>query len=397
MLVLLVTCGGRSGEASNPGPILTSLDNDDGDAWADLDRELACEDAAEHAFAADALQWHGMATAVVLGEVVPTRSPGPRNGLEGTYGGASSGSTGRAVQHLLGQPPVFAAASKFTGARKGMVFKLDVEGLGYYRDDTPRCMAGYVGSRTGIALVLDELILAAGGPEGALAPPPLDPASAAPPPAARRRAPARSRRVRAAGDPRAVQWADEVQLDDAEYKDWGLWAVVTANVTAWSSAGTLLQKAAADALLIQEHRVASRTACDVVEAAATYRRWRMPLQPAVVTPAGGTSAGVGIAVARHTGLARDMDMPGGAGTDHRVQVRHWSGVCPGGIHLLCVYLHYGEGLSKKNLDILQEMAFVIARLRGPWPGCPRSCSRRATRPRHAASPPGRPGGSSPAR
>ena len=92
----------------------------------------------------------------------------------------------------------------------------------------------------------------------------------------------------------------------------------------------------------------------------------MSLQLAVVTPAGGTSAGVGIAVARHTGLARDMDMPGGAGTDHRVQVRHWSGVCSGGIHLLCMYLHDGEGLSKRNLDILQEMAFVIARLRGPW-------------------------------
>ena len=142
--------------------------------------------------------------------------------------------------------------------------------------------------------------------------------------------------------------------------------MVTANVTAWSSASTLLQSTAADALLIQEHRLASRSACDVVEAAAIYLRWRMSLQPAVVTPAGGTSAGVGIAVARHTGLALDMGMPGGEGTDHRVQVRHWSGVCPGGVHLVCVYLHDGEGLSKRNLDILQELAFVIARLRGPW-------------------------------
>jgi hypothetical protein len=305
----LALSGVRIGEAANPGP--SALDDPDPDGWFD-------EPVPDHGMDVDG--WR-------LGpEDESGRLPVEPALREGTYGGASSGSTGRTVQHLLGQPPVFAAASKFTGPRKGMVFKLDVEGLGYYRDESPRVMAGYVGSRTGIALVLDELIPAAGGPEGALAPPPLDPASATPPPAARRRAPARSRRARAAGDPRTVQWADEVQLDDAEYKDWGLWAVVTANVTAWSSAGTLLQKAAADALLIQEHRVASRTACDVVEAAATYRRWRMSLQPAVVTPAGGTSAGVGIAVARHTGLARDMDMPGGAGTDHRVQVRHWSGV-----------------------------------------------------------------------
>jgi len=139
---------------------------------------------------------------------------------EGSYcGGASSGSAGRTVQHVLGQPPVFAAAAKFTGPRKDMVFKLDGKGLGYYRDVSPGGMAGYVGSRTGIVLVLDELIPADGEPERAPAPPPVDRTSAAPPPATRRRAPARSRRARAAGGPRTVQWADEVQLDDAEYKD----------------------------------------------------------------------------------------------------------------------------------------------------------------------------------
>ncbi len=176
----------------------------------------------------------------------------------------------------------------------------------------------------------------------------------------------RSDVARAAGDPRAVAWPHTALLDDDRYREWGLWSVVTANVSAWHSADTLLRKVAADALLMQEHHVVGQDACDRHQASSACRRWRASLQPAAVTHAGGHSAGVGVVVARHTGLALDLDFPSGPAVAHRVQVRHWGGLCPGGVHLVCVYLYDGEGLSRRNMDLLQELAFVITHLRGPW-------------------------------
>ena len=38
----------------------------------------------------------------------------------------------------------------------------------------------------------------------------------------------------------------------------------------------------------------------------------------------------------------------------------------GGVHLVSLYLHDGEGLSRRNLDLLQGLAFLLGRLRGPW-------------------------------
>ena len=40
--------------------------------------------------------------------------------------------------------------------------------------------------------------------------------------------------------------------------------------------------------------------------------------------------------------------------------------CRGGVHLLSAYLFCNEGLSQRNLDLLQGIALVIRQLRGPW-------------------------------
>ena len=45
----------------------------------------------------------------------------------------------------------------------------------------------------------------------------------------------------------------------------------------------------------------------------------------------------------------------------------WVGtLCRGGVHLISVYLFFGEGLSCRNIDLLQAIAGVIGELRGPW-------------------------------
>ena len=123
---------------------------------------------------------------------------------------------------------------------------------------------------------------------------------------------------------------------------------------------------AADALLIQEHHVVGEHACATIEASSARRRWRLSMQPAVCTPGGGASAGIAFAVVKQTGLAPSCELPRADAISHRLGVRHWGAVCRGCIHLLSIYLYDGEGLSPRNLDILQEVAFVVARLRGPW-------------------------------
>ena len=147
---------------------------------------------------------------------------------------------------------------------------------------------------------------------------------------------------------------------------WGLWAIASANVTAWSSADNLLRLGAAYALLLQEHHIADEAACRRAELAPTYRRWKLSLQAACSTDAVGSSAVMAVAVARHTGLARSLDLPSGEAAAHSVQVRHWYGVCKGGVHLVSVYLYDGEGLSRRNFDLLQELAHMLKQLRGLW-------------------------------
>eukprot|EP00973_Karenia_brevis_P068763 9559962-Karenia_brevis.AAC.1 len=51
---------------------------------------------------------------------------------------------------------------------------------------------------------------------------------------------------------------------------------------------------------------------------------------------------------------------------HRVHCRHVGAVCKGGIYLVSIYLWTKEGLSKRNLDLLQAVAQVISQLRAPW-------------------------------
>ena len=50
----------------------------------------------------------------------------------------------------------------------------------------------------------------------------------------------------------------------------------------------------------------------------------------------------------------------------RIVVRWLGTMCRGGVHLISVYLFFGEGLSQRNVDLLQSIAGVIGELQGPW-------------------------------
>ena len=326
--IMLAAYGLRIGEAANPGP--SAFDVPCPDGWFDeCDRDCGV---------------------LVHGADVDAQG----------LGEAATPPVRRQVQRLLGAPPAFLLADRFDGARHGMVFKCGTLGTGYYADSPPQCVAPLVGQAPRVLLDLAELVPERGGVDwgGARA-------VASPHVAAGQRL-SRRRRAAMAGDPRSVCWDADVHFDDARYKEWGLWALVTTNITAWNSADALLRRTAADAMLLQEHHLAGPDRCRAAEQANVARRWRLSLQPALATVAGGTSAGVGIGVARHTGLSHCAVFPSGDAIAHRVQIRHWGGVCKGGVHLACVYLHDREGLSRRNLDLLQELAFALRCLRGPW-------------------------------
>ena len=130
-------------------------------------------------------------------------------------------------------------------------------------------------------------------------------------------------------------------------------------MTAWASGSQVVHGIETDSLAVQEHRIPDPDACKRAEGAAS-RRWALSLPPAARTEAGGASAGVGIAVRAHTGLAHTVPMPRHSTTESRVCARHWTGVVKGGIMTVSIYLYFGEGLSRRNLDIKRRCLYVEA-------------------------------------
>jgi hypothetical protein len=180
-------------------------------------------------------------------------------------------------------PPVtFQPAERFRGARRGFVFQLGGQGLGYY-EDTP-VMAWRVRRRAAVALSLADLLEASPPPPSA--PRWLQPAAAGRRGGGRRRSAPGAAPASHGVDDVAGAWPLEAEYDRACRRP-GVWTVVTANLTAWSSAGPFFQSVQADAVLFQEHQIVKAESCAAVEGARSYRRWRLSLDPAVRTPLGG--------------------------------------------------------------------------------------------------------------
>ncbi len=152
---------------------------------------------------------------------------------------------------------------------------------------------------------------------------------------------------------------------DSSHRSLGFWAFDTLNGNAASTAQTYLQKTSADACILQELRLRA-SECEQAERTAAWAKWSLSAEPAADTDAGSTSAGVGVAVRSHLGLAMPRRLLDFEQLHSRVQVRWMGALCRGGLHLVSVYLWTSEGLSQRNLDLLQCLAGVLAAIRGPW-------------------------------
>ena len=268
--------------------------------------------------------------------------------------------------------PAFAAASKFHGSRCGMVFKSGPLGLGYYADlgtlppmvpeRHEEAALAYLRDCRGDKLECGRALLSL----DCLVP--EQPWQHCPGQWRRSRKRNRPNRRRGKRKHRAAldcSEADGLLQADASFRDAGLWAIDSLNGSAASTANSYLDGCAADACLIQETRTVGLST-SAAERAAAGAKWQFAINEADVTPAGSTSAGVGVAVRSHIGLGEDAAVQPPGEWRSRVAVRWMGGYAKGGIHLISVYLWHSEGLSVRNLQLLEVVANIIRVIVGPW-------------------------------
>ncbi len=363
ILFPLADNGGRIGEADNPGP-LSAFD----DPEADLDATL--DDGEDYGMEHDA-----------AGASVPWLAPPaddevcrlPETGVE-DHGEDDGG-------HW------FIPAASFEGARPGWAFKTSSIGTGYYRE-------------VGKAIILLEPYL----PSSCRAPGPVRTIALAEAiPAAvvggghcadaHARAAEASRRVqvllghRVRRAPRNVQrhrkkrskrarpppsWHFEVADEwkskaHSGHRGLGLWALDTANANCWATARQYAESSAADLLFLQETKTRKGQETATAEDQAARIGWDMAIEPCATLDSGYLSAGAAVAARRHFGMA---NLPNGVHLGGRLTSRvavKWVGACcRGGLYCISAYLWPAEGMSQRNLDLLEALAWVINALRGPW-------------------------------
>ena len=156
-----------------------------------------------------------------------------------------------------------------------------------------------------------------------------------------------------------------LQMDDDSHQDLGFWAFDPVNHNTMHSGLSYLERSRADFVCFQEARV-DGDAKLAAERAAKRSKWSLAIEPAVRTPADGLSAGAAVAVRSHIGHSDPVKMPWHEELNSRVRVSWINAVCSGGFFLVSLYLWHSEGMSQRNLSLLQHLAWVLKRLRGPW-------------------------------
>ena len=156
-----------------------------------------------------------------------------------------------------------------------------------------------------------------------------------------------------------------ISRTDRSHLQLGLWAIDSANSNTIESGLAYLQFSNADVVAFQESRVAGDSARSA-ERRAKHLKWNLAIHDGVCTEAGSFSAGVAVAVRQHVGHSNPPNLPWHDGMDSRVRVSWISALCKGRLFVISLYLWHSEGLSQRNLDILQHVAWLVGKLHGPW-------------------------------
>ncbi len=94
--------------------------------------------------------------------------------------------------------------------------------------------------------------------------------------------------------------------------------------------------------------------------------WKALLEPALVTEAGGRSAGLMVAVKPWVGMGYAPGSSSVTLVPNRLMVVHVNAMVKGGMITYAVYLHDAEGLTNRNIDILNTLGEHAASHGRPW-------------------------------
>jgi hypothetical protein len=347
----------RIGEARKPGP-LDAFD----DPWAqmDFDEDLCPYDTEMH----DAVAWEGPPPD--HSEAVAT--PSPTNSAADAH-----------CRKLKLDPSVgFAESKAFVGSNAGWVYKTGPLGRGYYIDEPAKVVQSFVQESSA---PVDDMLLsyilssAPAGLEGKvflsldlLVPPESMPrllGSGKRLNRSLKRLPRRKRKI----IDKSAQWMQPsilgVSRTDTSHRASGAIAIDTYNGNIMSTAQVYIASSAADIICIQEARLPPWT-IPAAERAARRAKWSLSVEPAAITAASSTSAGVAVAVRSHIGMCNVPSLPWFANLDSRLSVKHVSAICKGGVYILSAYFWCSIGITGQNVQLLESIAFLIRRLRGPW-------------------------------
>ena len=101
---------------------------------------------------------------------------------------------------------------------------------------------------------------------------------------------------------------------------------------------------------------------------AKGRTWNTVASPAKVTqvyPRLATTGGCMVAASGGAGVTTHRNAVDEA-VAHRLAACHVGACWRGGLHVLSGWLHHTEGLTSRNLSLLDSWAGLVASLRGPW-------------------------------
>ena len=164
-------------------------------------------------------------------------------------------------------------------------------------------------------------------------------------------------------------WVRAIDLgiakNDCSHRVFGAWAVDTYNGNSAITSLAYLEHTGADIVLLQETRVRLARLI-AAQRQAKRARWSLAAEPACLTDAGACSAGVAVATREHLGHAHARDDIDDTTLAGRLRVSHVAAVCRGGMHFLSAYFWCSEGISPRNIALLQAIARVIRGLHGPW-------------------------------
>ena len=252
----------------------------------------------------------------------------------------------------------FFACKEFRGPVKGFVFKTGACGTGYHRDDVHKAPK--------VVISLDALIAQEPHEHDRI----YDKR-----PARHARFPGGLRKRCKPREPAsgsAVADMDAILTGHAEFSstEWrplGLWALDTVNGNSWDTVTEkVLPRSSADVLFVQEAKAVGEHGVARVRRTGRKAGWNCDASPALRVADSFGSGGCVVAASRGVGITSQPDWAIRDGFQHRFKLAWVGAIIKGGMHMGSLYLRGSAGLSEENLNILQEVAIVLKKLRGPW-------------------------------